>query len=101
MSIRGKAFIAGVYEHPGRHLPDQSLMEIHARVCVGALADAGLTMKDVDAYFGAGDSPGFGVLSMIAIVATSAIAGYVLAKFPFRSMNFIFFLSDEKLPSTC
>lgn len=65
MSIRGKAFIAGVFEHPGRHLPDQSLMEIHARVCVGALADAGLTMKDVDAYFGAGDSPGFGVLSMM------------------------------------
>jgi acetyl-CoA C-acetyltransferase len=65
MTIKGKAFIAGMYEHPGRHLPDQSLMEIHARVCVGALADAGLTMADVDAYFGAGDSPGFGVLSMI------------------------------------
>ncbi|MEM7271838.1 MAG: thiolase domain-containing protein [Actinomycetota bacterium] len=65
MTIRGKAFIAGVYEHPGRHLPDQSLMEIHARVCVGALADAGLGMDDVDAYFGAGDSPGFGPLSMI------------------------------------
>ncbi|MGH1493496.1 MAG: thiolase domain-containing protein [Acidimicrobiales bacterium] len=72
MSIRGKAFIAGVYEHPGRHLPDQSLMEIHARVCVGALADAGLTMKDVDAYFGAGDSPGFGVLSMIEYLGIQA-----------------------------
>lgn len=72
MSIRGKAYIAGAFEHPGRHLPDQSLMEIHARVCTGALADAGLTMKDVDAYFGAGDSPGFGALSMIEYLGISA-----------------------------
>lgn len=72
MSIRGQAFIAGIYEHPDRKIPDQSLMEIHARVCVGALADAGLTMKDVDAYFGAGDSPGFGPLSMIDYLGISA-----------------------------
>ncbi|MEM9651870.1 MAG: thiolase domain-containing protein [Actinomycetota bacterium] len=72
MSIRGKAFIAGAYEHPGRHLPDQSLMEIHARVCTGALADAGLTMADVDAYFGAGDSPGLGALSMVEYLGISA-----------------------------
>jgi len=32
----------------------------------------------------------FAVLSMIAIVATSAIAGYVLAKFPFRSLHLLF-----------
>lgn len=72
MSIKGKAFIAGMYEHPGRHIPDQSLMEIHARVCVGALTDAGLTMGDVDAYFGAGDSPGFGTLSMMDYLGISA-----------------------------
>ncbi|MGF1599381.1 MAG: thiolase domain-containing protein [Acidimicrobiales bacterium] len=72
MSIRGKACIAGAFEHPGRHLPDQSLMEIHARVCVGALHDAGLTMGDVDAYFGAGDSPGFGTLSMIDYLGIAA-----------------------------
>lgn len=65
MSIRGRAFIAGAYEHPERKIPHQSLMEIHARVCAGALADAGLTMGDVDAFFGAGDSPGFGTLSMM------------------------------------
>lgn len=65
MSVRGKAFIAGIYEHPGRHIPDQSLMEIHARCCVGAVTDAGLTMADVDAYVSAGDSPGFGTLSML------------------------------------
>ena len=72
MSIKGKAFIAGMYEHPGRKIPDQSLMEIHARCCVGALADAGLSMSDVDAYFGAGDSPGFGTLSMMDYLGISA-----------------------------
>ncbi len=72
MSINGKAFIAGAFEHPDRHIPHQSLMEIHARVCVGALTDAGLTMSDVDAYFGAGDSPGFGTLSMIDYLGISA-----------------------------
>jgi acetyl-CoA C-acetyltransferase len=70
-SVRGKALIAGAYEHPGRKIPDQSLMEIHARVCVGALEDAGLTMGDVDAFFGAGDSPGFGTLSMMDYLGIS------------------------------
>jgi acetyl-CoA C-acetyltransferase len=64
VSIRGKAFIAGAYEHPGREIPDQTLPEIHAEVCTGALADAGLSLSDVDAYFCAGDSPGLGGLSM-------------------------------------
>jgi multiple sugar transport system permease protein len=32
----------------------------------------------------------FASLSMISIVATSAVAGYVLAKFPFRSLHFVF-----------
>ena len=61
MSIRGAAHIAGVYEHPGRHLPDTSLALIHAEVAIGALADAGLTVGDVDAYFCAGDAPGSGL----------------------------------------
>ena len=64
MGIRGKAYIAGIYEHPGREIPDQTLAQIHAQCCAGALADAGLTFADVDAYFCAGDSPGFGGLSM-------------------------------------
>jgi acetyl-CoA C-acetyltransferase len=33
-------------------------------VAAGALADAGLTLADVDAYFCAGDAPGFGALSI-------------------------------------
>ena len=64
MSLRGQAFIAGVYEHPGRELPDVSTAQIHAQVAAGALADAGLSFSDVDAYFCAGDAPGFGPLSM-------------------------------------
>lgn len=56
--------IAGVYEHPGRELPDRTLPQIHAEVAAGALADAGLSLDDVDAYYSAGDAPGFGALSM-------------------------------------
>jgi acetyl-CoA C-acetyltransferase len=64
MTIRGKALIAGAYEHPGRELPDRSVAQIHAEVAAGALADAGLGFADVDAYLCAGDAPGFGAISM-------------------------------------
>ena len=32
MSIRGAAFIAGIYEHPGRDLPNHTIWDIHAEV---------------------------------------------------------------------
>jgi acetyl-CoA C-acetyltransferase len=64
VSIRGKAFVVGAYEHPRRDIPDRTLSEIHAEVALGALADAGLALADVDAYYCAGDAPGFGGLSM-------------------------------------
>lgn len=64
MTIRGKAFVAGVYEHPARVIPDRTIPEIHTDVALGALADAGLTLGDVDAYYCAGDAPGFGGISM-------------------------------------
>ncbi|MBK9179094.1 MAG: thiolase domain-containing protein [Acidimicrobiales bacterium] len=64
MSRRGKAFIAGAFEHPRRVIPDRTVAEIHAEVALGALADAGLTLADVDGYCCAGDAPGFGGLSM-------------------------------------
>lgn len=64
MGISGKAHIAGIYEHPGRELPGMTLPQIHADVALGALADAGLSMSDVDGFFCAGDAPGFGGLSM-------------------------------------
>ena len=63
MSIKGKAYIAGIYEHPTRHAPDKSTAQLHAEVAKGALEDAGLTHKDVDGFFIAGDAPG-GLWSM-------------------------------------
>lgn len=64
MSIRGRAFIAGAYEHPRREIPDRTVAQIHAEVALGALADAGLSMADVDAYYCDGTA-GFGPLSMV------------------------------------
>lgn len=51
MSTRGRAFIVGAYEHPLRVIPDRSTSQIHADVALGALADAGLSLSDVDGYF--------------------------------------------------
>ena len=65
MSIKGKAYIAGIYEHPTRLATDISLAQIHAQVAKGALEDAGLTKDDVDGYFCAGDAPGLGPMSMV------------------------------------
>ena len=65
MSINGKAYIAGVYEHPTRKATDKSLAQLHAESALGALADAGLTKDDVDGYFCAGDAPGLGPLSLV------------------------------------
>ena len=64
MTIKGKAYIAGVYEHPTRKADEQSLAQLHAESAMGALADAHLTKDDVDGYFCAGDAPGLGGLSM-------------------------------------
>lgn len=64
MSIKGKAYIAGIFEHPTRKADNLSLAQIHADVAKGALEDAGLTKDDVDGYFCAGDAPGLGPLSM-------------------------------------
>lgn len=63
MSIKGRAHIAGAFEHPLREIPDLSLPEIHLEVARGALADAGLDFSDVDGYFSDG-LLGFGGLSM-------------------------------------
>ena len=65
MSIAGKAYIAGAFEHPTRKAPDKSVAQLHAEVAFGALADAGLTKDDIDGYFCAGDAPGMGPLSMV------------------------------------
>jgi acetyl-CoA C-acetyltransferase len=65
MTIKGKAYIAGVFEHPTRRADDKSVAQLHAEAAKGALEDAGLTRDDVDGYFCAGDAPGLGPLSMV------------------------------------
>ncbi len=64
MSIRRKACIAGAFEHPTRKAPDKTVAQLHAECAKGALADAGLSLKDVDGYFCAGDAPGLGPNNM-------------------------------------
>jgi acetyl-CoA C-acetyltransferase len=64
VSIRGRACIAGVYEHPTRRADDRSLAQLHAESALGALRDAGLALADVDGYGCAGDAPGLGPLSL-------------------------------------
>src|SRR5271167_2837744 len=64
MSIKGKAYIGGVFEHPTREAIGYSTPQLHAECAKGALEDAGLSFGDVDAYFCAGDAPGFGAMSM-------------------------------------
>jgi acetyl-CoA C-acetyltransferase len=64
MTIKGKACIAGAYEHPTRKAPDKTVAQLHAECARGALNDAGLGLADVDGYFCAGDAPGLGANSM-------------------------------------
>ena len=42
MSIKGKAYIAGIYEHPTRKATDLSVAQLHGEVAAGAIADAGI-----------------------------------------------------------
>jgi len=64
MSINGRAYVVGAFEHPTRKAEDKSVAQLHAEAAIGALADAGLAKDDVDGYFCAGDAPGMGPLSI-------------------------------------
>lgn len=52
------AYVVGAFEHPTRYAPDKSVVQLHAECALGALADAGLGLGDVDGYFCGGDAPG-------------------------------------------
>jgi len=60
-----RAYIVGAFEHPTRKATDMTLAELHADVALGALEDAGLTLRDVDGYFCDFDAPGLGANSMV------------------------------------
>jgi len=51
-SLTRKAAIVGVNEHPLRMAPEHTEPLMEAECARAALADAGLTLKDVDGYFG-------------------------------------------------
>ncbi|HPU53375.1 MAG TPA: thiolase domain-containing protein, partial [Burkholderiaceae bacterium] len=65
MTIRGKAYIAGAFEHPTRKAENTTVAQLHAECAKGALEDAGLSLRDIDGYFCAGDAPGMGGLAMV------------------------------------
>src|SRR3979411_867207 len=51
MTIKGKAFIVGAYEHPDRVIPARSAAAVPAEITSGVLADAGLKLDDIDGFF--------------------------------------------------
>jgi acetyl-CoA C-acetyltransferase len=65
MTITGKAYIVGAFEHPTRKATHQSVAQLHAEVAKGALEDAGLSKADIDGYFCSGDAPGMGPTSLV------------------------------------
>ncbi|MDX2170972.1 MAG: acetyl-CoA acetyltransferase [Deltaproteobacteria bacterium] len=58
-----QAVIAGVYEHPTRWAPDKTQFQLCAEAARGALADAGLTIADVDGFCTAGVGP-IGIMTL-------------------------------------
>jgi len=64
MSISGKAYVVGAFEHPTRKADDTSVAQLHAEVAWGALQDAGLSKDDIDGFFCTSAAPGLGPLNM-------------------------------------
>lgn len=64
MHLKGKAYIVGIHEHPTRRADGLTTAQLHADVALGALADAGLTLDDVDGFFCSADAPGIGGMTM-------------------------------------
>src|SRR5262249_32799203 len=62
MPQRREAAIVGLYESPLRVDPHVSAMQIKAECAAKALADAGLTWKEVDAVYDTGGDQGIGGL---------------------------------------
>ena len=53
MTLSGSVAIVGAHEHPTRFAPDATEFQIMAESAREALAEAGLTIDDVDGLFGA------------------------------------------------
>ena len=48
--VRPTAYVAGIYEHPERVIAEKSLTTVYLEIVAGVLADAGLTIDDVDGF---------------------------------------------------
>ena len=73
MTMTAQAYIAGIHEHPLRRADAVSTAQLHAEVARGALADAGLTLNDVDGYFCGADAPGLGGLTMAEYIGLNRL----------------------------
>ena len=62
MSLSRKAALVGAWEHPARFAPDKTGFQIAAESIRGALADAGLTIRDVDGLCMTGFGGGMGIV---------------------------------------
>ena len=60
---RSEIVLVGAHEHPTRWAPDKTAYQIAAEAAREALAEAGLTFRDVDGYACSGVGP-IGILSM-------------------------------------
>lgn len=60
------AAIVGAYEHPTRYSPDKSEWQLLAEASRGAIRDAGLSPKHIDALFVAATAPEGGQLGLCA-----------------------------------
>jgi acetyl-CoA C-acetyltransferase len=78
VSIKGKAYIVGAFEHPDRVIPDRSVAQIHAENTAGVLADAGLKLSDIDGLFcvgGAGNMLPIGMADYLGLTNLRFVDG--------------------------
>lgn len=64
MSPTTPAGIIGAFEHPERRIPDGDTADVIADVSLGAIANAGLELADVDGFFFAGVHQGLSLAAM-------------------------------------
>ncbi len=62
-AVWGRTAVVGAWEHPTRFAPHMTPFQIHAECARGALADAGLGIRDVDGFFTSGVGP-IGIMSL-------------------------------------
>lgn len=73
MNPTDSAYVVGIYEHPTRKAENTTTAQLHADVAKGALADAGLSLQDVDGFFCGSDAPGMGGMTMAEYIGLSRL----------------------------